>query len=1133
MSNCKIICEMPNKEIIHIDCELQNVKNELLKKTNQIHYENMILIDISETQYKSSNSETQNNQMKDLIYFKVYDANYLYKEFKEIENIKNEQEKQIIVFQDKNTKLELELNQIINKSNSQKQKIKKLKEENQKQQNNNHELHIQVVSITSEKNAINQVWQTCLNQMSQLMQQNYINAAQTNNTFQINNLENLQIQIKDLQAQLQNSKQETEKYQSLLKGEKEKLEKINNNLFKSENTIKQQIDKIKKYEKELKQLKDRISPQELSVSTAIIHNAKNDDNTTLSSKEQEIIKLNNINKKLTQDIQYLVEENQQLIDSKLNLEAENQNNSLTIMNLTQNIDQLNKETEEIKKKILKKVTNTNNFQGKLNNNQENYEGLLETQQRLYRLVEEMKEKEMSLKIEIQQLTKQAEIEKMKAEKEKEIQEIQEKYNKLELQLNQMTNKCNAQDENIRQLQDDIQTQITNNDKLQKKNEDLNNEITKINQDQNNYQCKQQHIYSELKTLMEQQIQQQQITIYQANNDYAIYIGNLQQQIQDLQDQLQIQKQDTDKQKKLLKQEKDKANESQTQSENTITQLNEKIRKYERDIKQLKDKNNELEMNYRNTHMEVQGATSTLSNKEIENKKLQSQNKQLTLTIQQLEYDNQQLQNHIQNFEAKIVDYAQQIFNLNQNIEQLNDQIEQWKEDIRKKGLESDKYKNESKNLQLQKESIDRECQELKNQLQRLKEEIEIKENGGQVNQNEISRLKNQIIKLEKDINDQNKLNQENQEKIRYFKTQITTKDGEISYLDIKLNKLQNQLKQKDEQISNDQDANEVFKQQMNVIIQGMKSEIEQSNQKLEIKDHILKKLSKQMQDDKYYDKVIGLMDKLMQSPNKIYQIEKDQTAQFDLKDYEIFEINFEFNKAKELLKKNQYFLFEQCLNKNPKGNVKLNRSILPNAKSTFFKGYLSIVKEADQNEFKGKYFLRKDLISQNDPFTNIDEAIEMSKNNFLCQLLMEQFNKILKSQKLKEGDYQIARQFILKSKDKEEYYYCEMVEEGEFKKINGGAFNPKLSETDSYFNAFSKFVYAFSKENYIITHLQICGKKVHDMIVSTTYKGLFSTLDQGSTEIGQFIETINSEPANMINQHWRQIVEDIAKEGFK
>ncbi|CAD8077292.1 unnamed protein product [Paramecium primaurelia] len=778
-----------------------------------------------------------------------------------------------------------------------------------------------------------------------------------------------------------------------------------------------------------------------------------------------------------------------------------------------------------------------------------YEELLETQQKLQKLGEEIKEKEKSHKIEIQQLsetnksqsadiltTKQAEIEKMKAEKDKEIQEIQEKHNILELQLNQMTNKYYAQDETIRQLQDEIQTQITNNDQLQKKNEELNNEINKINQEKTNLDQQWQHWYGQLKTSTDSQIYQYQVVIQQAqqaNNDYAMNIANLQQQMQDLEDQLQITKKEADKQKQLLKQEKDKSNDSQTQFENTITQLNDKIRKYERDIKQLKDKNTELEMNYRNTHMEVQGATSTLSSKETENKKLLSQINSLKSTIQQLEYDNQQLQIHIQNLEAKIVDQAQQIFNLNQNIDQLNDQIDQLKEEIRKKGLESDKQKNDYRSLQQQKESIDRECQELKNQLQRSKEEIEIKENGGQVIQNEISKLKNQITKLEKDINDQTKLNQENQEKIRQFKTQITTKDGEISNLEIKLNQLQNQLKQKDEQIRNDQAANQQFKQQMDLINQGMKSEIEQSNQKLEIKDHILKKLSKQMQDDKYYDKVIGLMDKLMQSPNKIYQIEKDQNAQFDLKDYEIFEITFEFNKAKELLKKNQYFLFEQCLNKNPKGNVKLNRSIQPNADSTFFKGYLSIVKEADQNELKGKYFLRKELISQNHPFTNIDEAIEMSKNNFLCQLLMEQFNKILKSQKLIEGDYQIARQFVLKSKDKEEYYYCEMVEEGEFKKINGGTFKPKLSETDSYFNAFSKFVYAFSKENYIITHLQICGKKVHDMIVSTTYKGLFSTLDQGQTEIGSFLETINSEPKNLIKQHWNETVEEIAKEGFK
>ncbi|CAD8177129.1 unnamed protein product [Paramecium pentaurelia] len=169
-------------------------------------------------------------------------------------------------------------------------------------------------------------------------------------------------------------------------------------------------------------------------------------------------------------------------------------------------------------------------------NETNYEELLETQQKLQKLVEEMKEKEKSHKIEIQQLcetnksqsadilrTKQAEIEKMKAEKDQEIQEIQDKHNRLELQLNQITNKCNAQDENIRQLQDDIQTQMTNNDKLQKKNEDLNNEINKINQDKTNLDQQWQTWYGQLNAQMEQKIQQiyqYQLAIQQTNNDYG-------------------------------------------------------------------------------------------------------------------------------------------------------------------------------------------------------------------------------------------------------------------------------------------------------------------------------------------------------------------------------------------------------------------------------------------------------------------------------------------------------------------------------------------------------------------------------------------------------------------------------------
>ncbi|CAD8168764.1 unnamed protein product [Paramecium pentaurelia] len=289
--------------------------------------------------------------------------------------------------------------------------------------------------------------------------------------------------------------------------------------------------------------------------------------------------------------------------------------------------------------------------------------------------------------------------------------------------------------------------------------------------------------------------------------------------------------------------------------------------------------------------------------------------------------------------------------------------------------------------------------------------------------------------------------------------------------------------------------------------------------------------SNEIQDDK--DKITGLMEILMQSPHKIYEFEKQQNDQLNQADYEIFEINMDNDLANELLNKNQYVQFEQCLKANSKGDIKLSQSIQPNSESIFFKGYLSVVKQATQNEYIGNFFLIEELVSQNQPFKTIDEAIQLSKNNFFCQLLMEKFNKMLNSSKIKEGDYQIARQFVLKAKDKEVYYYCEMVNEGEFRKINSGIFQPKMNEIDSYFNEFSKYVYQFSNENYIITHLQICGKNVYDMIVSTTNKGSFSILDQGENEIRKFLQIIDNQPAQMIKTYWNDNIEAITKEEFK
>lgn len=38
----------------------------------------------------------------------------------------------------------------------------------------------------------------------------------------------------------------------------------------------------------------------------------------------------------------------------------------------------------------------------------------------------------------------------------------------------------------------------------------------------------------------------------------------------------------------------------------------------------------------------------------------------------------------------------------------------------------------------------------------------------------------------------------------------------------------------------------------------------------------------------------------------------------------------------------------------------------------------------------------------------------------------------------------------------------------------------------------------------MITNFQICGNYIHDMIVNTNHKGLFSPLDQGASEYLSF-----------------------------
>ncbi|CAD8186786.1 unnamed protein product [Paramecium octaurelia] len=189
MSNCKIICEIPNKEIIYLDCEYQNIKEELQKKKNNLNQDSIVLIDISETVYQAT--KIKNNLMRDQMYFKVYDANQLQRELKEMAKIKVEKE------------------QLINQDNTLLQRWYK-------------EFDLEAVSITSLKSTLNQMEQKYQNQLSQFKSQLQLNAY-TNHVFQMNNLENMEFEIEIVEDQVQSQKKVTLEQKQLFKQIKEKL----------------------------------------------------------------------------------------------------------------------------------------------------------------------------------------------------------------------------------------------------------------------------------------------------------------------------------------------------------------------------------------------------------------------------------------------------------------------------------------------------------------------------------------------------------------------------------------------------------------------------------------------------------------------------------------------------------------------------------------------------------------------------------------------------------------------------------------------------------------------------------------------------------------------------------------------
>ncbi|CAK87496.1 unnamed protein product (macronuclear) [Paramecium tetraurelia] len=203
MANCKIICEIPNKEIIYLDCEYQNIKEELQKKKNNLNQDSIILIDISETVYQAT--KINNNLMRDQMYFKVYDANQLQGELKEMGKIKIEQEK------------------LIN-------------QENTLLQSRSKEFHLEAVSKSFLRNTFNQMEQNFQHQLSQLSSQLQLNAY-NNHMVQMKNLENIQSDIQIVENQVQSSKKETHEQQQSQKQIKQKSKNHN-----SEISSKQQED---------------------------------------------------------------------------------------------------------------------------------------------------------------------------------------------------------------------------------------------------------------------------------------------------------------------------------------------------------------------------------------------------------------------------------------------------------------------------------------------------------------------------------------------------------------------------------------------------------------------------------------------------------------------------------------------------------------------------------------------------------------------------------------------------------------------------------------------------------------------------------------------------------------------------
>ncbi|CAD8175255.1 unnamed protein product [Paramecium pentaurelia] len=859
-------------------------------------------------------------------------------------------------------------------------------------------------------------------------------------------------------------------------------------------------------------------------------------NVTVEMPNQQIYSFScqpqNIKQKLLQKDNQIPCDNMILVD--------NQDDIFSAVNISHLINTQNKElklhfkvldAKQLYKEFKQQVNTIKKYQYDLDQNKENLKKLyqeMKDKENNYQNDLSSKEQQYNEKIRI----KQEEFEQIKKQFEKDIQQASKKNIQLESDIKEIAYNHDKQENNIKKLKEingnlekinkELQRKIEEFNKMiqifEQKNEEQKQKINELEKYINYVNQEKQTLQQQYQMSYDQTCQQYQMSYDQTCQQYQNYLNNMQKNYESIvQSQEQSQK-DIEKQKQMLKKEEEKNKQYQDkiiQYENKITDLEAQIKQKE---KQLEIKNNEIndcKQLGRSSKCYFDEASVKVSQLEKDKKNLQTQLDDINLNlITKDEECNQQII-QIQKLIIYQKEQKQKIDQLEQKVEDLEGNISQKVDEIKKKDSKLSNLNQELNDQAESNQNLKYKNLELVKQIEDLKEKLKNQNNREGQQQQVLQISKSSRIQPDRDEKEYIKKNHDLQNQLMQSKQQNQQIERDI-----------NEVKQKLKSMEQNQ---ENYKQKVNQQEQKLHQEIILLKEQLYFTNQIIKKLSQKNMNIYQQGEVTSLMQRLMSSIYRINDYHLDPQSIISSQEYEIFEIILENDKAKQQ-KIKQYFFFEECLTTKKLGIVKLKRNvnINANAESTFFKGYVNQIQESTAKELQGKYLLRKELISQVEQFDNTEDILEIVKNNFLCQFLLQQFNDVLISQKMKVQEYKIARQFILKHIQKVEYYYCEMVEEGQYEKINGGTFIPNQNEIHKYFNAFSNYVLQNSKQELTITYIQLCGKYIYDMIVTSNNIGVFSPLDQGENEIIQFKGSTKGEFINSNNYYWNQKIENIA-----